>query len=314
MTRYALNPSTPVLSRPDNTVQVGWDPRRALVVQPPPGLAAPVLAELLRALQSAATIAELEALAADHGTDTSVVAALVTHLAEAGVVTVTAPRRARAASIRVHGSGPLSDLLIASLRCSGVRLSQSCRTDAGTGGADLTVLTDYLVADPRVVRDLHDAAVPHLPVRVRDGTGLVGPLVIPGVTSCLRCADLHRSDRDAAWPAVAAQLCRTVGTADRATVLATAALALNEVDQVIRAVRGGAGPQGGADPAATLDADQAATPGTSAGPTPGTPSGATPGWKTAMAPPATLDTTLEFDVTRGAIAARRWSRHPRCMC
>jgi hypothetical protein len=27
--------------------------------------------------------------------------------------------------------------------------------------------------------------VPHLVVRVRDGTGLVGPLVIPGVTSCL---------------------------------------------------------------------------------------------------------------------------------
>ena len=25
----------------------------------------------------------------------------------------------------------------------------------------------------------------HLPVRVRDGTGLVGPLVLPGVTSCL---------------------------------------------------------------------------------------------------------------------------------
>ncbi|MGB0437515.1 MAG: cyclodehydratase [Mycobacterium sp.] len=304
MTRYALNPRTPVLSRPDNTVQVGWDPRRAVVVQPPPGLSTPVLAELLRALQSAATIAELESLAADHGADTSVVAALVTHLAEAGVVTVTAPRRTRSAAIRVHGSGPLSDLLIASLRCSGVRISQSSRSDAGTGGADLAVLTDYLVADPRVVRDLHDAAVPHLPVRVRDGTGLVGPLVIPGVTSCLRCADLHRSDRDAAWPAVAAQLCRTVGTADRATVLATAALALNEVDQVIRAVSGGAGPR--------VDPGPAATPGLSAGETPGP--AATPGWKTAMAPPATLDTTLEFDVTRGAIAARRWSRHPRCMC
>ena len=95
------------------------------------------------------------------------------------------------------------------------------------------MLTDSLVADPRVVRDLHDAGVPHLPVRVRDGAGLVGPLVIPGVTSCLRCADLHRSDRDAAWPAVAAQLRDTVGTADRATVLATAALALNQVDRVI---------------------------------------------------------------------------------
>jgi hypothetical protein len=39
--------------------------------------------------------------------------------------------------------------------------------------------------DPRMVRDLHSRGVPHLPVRVRDGTGLVGPLVIPGVTSCL---------------------------------------------------------------------------------------------------------------------------------
>ena len=55
-----------------------------------------------------------------------------------------------------------------------------------------------------MVRELHAAGVPHLPVRVRDGTGLVGPLVIPGVTSCLGCADLHRSERDAAWPAVAA--------------------------------------------------------------------------------------------------------------
>ena len=52
-------------------------------------------------------------------------------------------------------------------------------------GVDLVVLSDYLVADPRMVRDLHSRGVPHLPVRVRDGTGLVGPLVIPGVTSCL---------------------------------------------------------------------------------------------------------------------------------
>jgi len=50
---------------------------------------------------------------------------------------------------------------------------------------DLVVLSDYLVADPRMVRDLHSQGVPHLPVRVRDGTGLVGPLAIPGVTSCL---------------------------------------------------------------------------------------------------------------------------------
>ena len=144
-------------------------------------------------------------------------------------------------SIRIHGRGPLSDLLAGALRCSGARITHSSRTHAGAPSepTDLVVLSDFLVADPRVVRDLHAAGMPHLPVRVRDGTGLVGPLVIPGVTSCLGCADLHRSDRDAAWPAVAAQLRDTVGSADRATVLATAALALNQVDRVIRAVRGG---------------------------------------------------------------------------
>ena len=114
------------------------------------------------------------------------------------------------------------------------------------------MLSDSLVADPRMLRDLHAARMPHLPVRVRDGAGLVGPLVLPGVTSCLRCADLHRSDRDAGWPAVAAQLRDTVGTADRATVLATAALALNQVDRVIAAVREAASAR--SRPAAAVDA------------------------------------------------------------
>jgi hypothetical protein len=36
-----------------------------------------------------------------------------------------------------------------------------------------------------MLHDLHSQGVAHLAVRVRDGTGLVGPLVVPGVTSCL---------------------------------------------------------------------------------------------------------------------------------
>lgn len=77
MTRYALSPSRPVLSRPDGTIQVGWDPRRAVVVHPPAGMSAAVLAELLRALQSAATIAELQVIATERGADASVVPGLV---------------------------------------------------------------------------------------------------------------------------------------------------------------------------------------------------------------------------------------------
>lgn len=276
MTRYALDSATPVLSRPDGTVQVGWDPRRAIVVTPPPGLAPPVLAELLRALQAAATVPELQHLAAGHGADASVVTDLVTHLVDSGLLTTTAPSPARAASVRVHGEGPLSDLITSTLAGSGIRVTSSSMVHASAAGADLAVLTDYLVADPRVARDLHEAAVPHLAVRVRDGTGLIGPLVIPGVTSCLRCADLHRSDKDPAWAAVATQLSRTVGTADRATVLATAGLALREIAHILRVVRAGSGPPASA--------------------------------------PATVDTTLEFDLNTGSLTARRWSPHPDCSC
>jgi bacteriocin biosynthesis cyclodehydratase domain-containing protein len=278
---YALDPALPVLLRPDGAVQVGWDRRRAVLVRPPGGLAAAQLATLLRSMRSPVTISELQQQAADRGLrDAQGLTNLVTQLITAGVA--TRGRRqsgGRAASIRVHGRGPLSNLLVEALRCSGARIAHSSQPHATMSPAavDLVVLADYLVADPRMVRDLHSQGVPHLAVRVRDGTGLVGPLVIPGVTSCLSCADLHRSDRDAAWPAIAAQLRETVGVADRATLLATAALALSQINRVIAAVRG-----------------------REAVPDPG--------------PPQALNATLEFDLNAGAIVARQWTRHPLCSC
>lgn len=281
MQRYTLNPVMPVLMRPDGVVQVGWDPRRAILVRPPDGLSAAALADLLRAMQSGIGLPDLMSLARNRGAvDDDAVADLLTSLTQSGIVTVDTPQT-RSASIRIHGRGPLSDLLAGALRCSGTRVRRSNLSHAGVrpGSTDLVVLSDYLVTDPQVVRDLHDARVPHLPVRIRDGSGLVGPLVIPGLTSCLHCADLHRSDRDAAWPAVAAQLRHAVGSADRATMLATAALALNEVNRVIDAVHRNAGDT-----------------------------------RLAGEPPPTLDTTLELDVRTGSTISRRWSRHPHCEC
>ena len=91
-----------------------------------------------------------------------------------------------------------------------------------------------------------DAQVPHLVATVRGEIGVVGPLVVPGVTSCLRCADLHRRDADPRWPRLAAQLTATEPPPSGATVtclltVATAAL------QVLAYLDGSAAP-------ATLDA------------------------------------------------------------
>jgi hypothetical protein len=186
---YALDPAMPVLLRPDGAVQVGWDPRRAVLVRPPCGLTAAELGTLLQSMRSPIPISELQRQAAARGSvDADGLANLVAQLVGAGVATRGCRQsRGRAASIRVHGRGPLSDLLVASLRCSGARIAHSRQSHAAvtSGAVDLVVLSDYLVADPRMVRELHNRGVAHLPVRVRDGTGLVGPLVIPGVTSCL---------------------------------------------------------------------------------------------------------------------------------
>lgn len=54
--------------------------------------------------------------------------------------------------------------------------------------------------------DLMAARIPHLVAQVQETSATVGPLVVPGRTSCLRCQDLTRADRDPGWPSVAAQL------------------------------------------------------------------------------------------------------------
>lgn len=285
MTRYVLAAGRPILLRPDDAVQLGWDPRRAVLVRPPAGMTQAQLAEVLGTLQAGATRAQLAtAASAFDGIESSAVDAsideLIQALTDAGVVTVAPAQPTRSASIRVHGRGPLSELLASGLRCSGARVRHS--TDPHTRNVarttDLVVLADFQVTDPRLLRELHHGGVAHLAVRVRDGAGVVGPLVIPGRTSCLQCADLHRTDRDTAWPAVAAQLRGAVGSASRATILATAALAMHQVDLVIRAV------------------------------------GHTDGGRPAPEAPSTLDTTLEVGADGYSIVARRWSRHPDCPC
>ena len=71
---------------------------------------------------------------------------------------------------------------------------------------DLVVLASLEPVDTTLRTALVGGRVPHLVAGVRETTAVVGPLVLPGRSSCLRCADLHRSDRDPAWPVIAAQL------------------------------------------------------------------------------------------------------------
>jgi bacteriocin biosynthesis cyclodehydratase domain-containing protein len=98
---------------------------------------------------------------------------------------------------------------------------------------ELVLLTDAVVPAPEVVAELMADGVPHMPVRVRDGTGIVGPLVVPGRSSCLRCADLHRTDLDPCWPLVASQLTGRPQRPDLGAVQACASLAVAQAMRLL---------------------------------------------------------------------------------
>jgi hypothetical protein len=109
------------------------------------------------------------------------------------------------------------------------RCSPTVRTSPLPAGrrADLVILTDPLPVEPAVRAGLHLDGVAHLPAGVDGSHAVVGPLVLPGVTSCLRCADLHRCERDPAWPVLAVQLAarpRRRATSDVTLCIATAGL------------------------------------------------------------------------------------------
>jgi hypothetical protein len=93
---------------------------------------------------------------------------------------------------------------------------------------DLVILVDHAVADSPAADHLLTADIPHLSVVVREIDVLVGPFVIPGHTSCLRCLDLHRTDADPTWPRLLVQYLgtRELPAPPQESVLATLAASL----------------------------------------------------------------------------------------
>ncbi|MFE6525371.1 TOMM precursor leader peptide-binding protein [Streptomyces sp. NPDC057794] len=83
-------------------------------------------------------------------------------------------------------------------------------SDEGEPGFSLVVLAprdDVAVhaPDPSLVEPLMASGTAHLYAGVVEGTGVVGPLVLPGETGCARCLHENRTDRDPAWPRLTAQ-------------------------------------------------------------------------------------------------------------
>jgi bacteriocin biosynthesis cyclodehydratase domain-containing protein len=121
--------------------------------------------------------------------------------------------RRRCSEVSVRGEGLVADSVALALTSSGVGNvvhagsphSSSRRHRRAALERVCQVLCDAPHPDGAFDPEAMALDLPHITVTAYGAQAVIGPLVIPGRTSCLQCRDLHRSDADSAWPRLTAQ-------------------------------------------------------------------------------------------------------------
>lgn len=230
-----LRPHLTVLTRRDGRLQLGWRPDMRYVLTPPSGVPAGVMATVLRLADGRRSVPELYWAAAELGVDAADLTTVLAELERCGLVGRARPRRHRDRTAMVVGRGPLSDAIASGLSPTGRVARRLVTLPGDRTHVDVVVVADFAICPPEIVRALMDDGIVHLPVRLRDGIGVVGPLVLPGHSSCLECVELTRCDYDREWPHLAAQLLGTAGSASAPTVAATVAFAVAQITEFLDA-------------------------------------------------------------------------------
>ncbi|HKD86894.1 MAG TPA: hypothetical protein VKB62_00070 [Streptosporangiaceae bacterium] len=228
-----LRPGLLPLWRDKDTVQIGIDPRRAVAISGMSGAA-----ELIRLLDGSRDRDQLIAEASRCGVPTAVSERVIGVLAAAGAIvdfpseilrsiqpelrrqlmpvlttaSVAAQdgdggasilARRSSCTVQVRGYGPIAALVGDLLTRSGLAAAGPA-SGPRASPADLLVLVGRPSLDEST--ELLRSHQPYLAVYAGEAIGVVGPLVRPGVTACLRCIDLAKAERDPAWPLILAQL------------------------------------------------------------------------------------------------------------
>jgi bacteriocin biosynthesis cyclodehydratase domain-containing protein len=217
--RPILRPGTHVLRRGRGQVQVGLDPRSALVLP-----ATPAVLDSLRALarpadrDASVDPGTLELLAA-HGQllderdlmpflseqqPSPPVTASLARSAGPATPRVRSARRRSRTSTRTFGHPAGSGLraqFLSLTAAAGIREAAARRTVP----ADCGILLGVGEPDRALVDPWTRGGTPYLLVRLTEGRAVIGPFVLPGTTACLRCVDAHCTDADPAWPLLVQQ-------------------------------------------------------------------------------------------------------------
>ena len=219
---HLLDPRIPRVWRTPDSIQFGVE-SPVLVLD---GVSA-AEERMLAALASGVSVEGLRVVAAKARAEPHEVERLLERVRS---VLVSPRRSAPAPAMRVliDGGGETAAALGRMLSAAGAEVDAGPPWPPGVEGPPegsvdaVVIVASYAVEPQRHARWLR-RDVPHLPIVYADGGVTVGPLVRPGRGPCLRCVDLHRTDADPAWPAMATQLHTRERVGETAVAAAAAA-------------------------------------------------------------------------------------------
>lgn len=201
-----LDPALPVLWRSPDAVQFGVS--AVAVLSPVEAWQLRLISELTAGLPESAVMVWAEIL----GVSPSRVRTFIADLSPA-LLRVDPDLPARVPRVRLHSDRPAHDAhMLATLRgvCGDAGIEVvGLAPGTGRDPALVIVLAHHTVA-PRTSAALLADEVAQLPVVVTANGVRIGPVIVPGQTACLHCAELHRIDHDPGWPTVATQLLELV--------------------------------------------------------------------------------------------------------
>ena len=213
--RYRLIHRLPITWREENVLQLGLDDGIVLHGVPV------ALTHAVQALNEPRTLTELERLAP--ALSPPWLRWLLEQLEAGGLLTTQPVTRP---GVALLGAGRLADAIAGGLeksataevlRMAHTRPRQRRRLPAALPHwseiidglpSFVVVATDTQEPDRALTDTLTRTGRTHLIVRLEADRAVVGPLVMPGRTPCVRCHDLLRCRYDRAWPRLVAQLSR----------------------------------------------------------------------------------------------------------
>jgi hypothetical protein len=102
--------------------------------------------------------------------------------------------------LEIQNNQDVSNLLLKIFKDLGFAKAVTRKSDPITSSAQLLIIFGFI---PKTLK------IPHLLLNIVGETIAIGPLVVPGETSCLNCLYLHRKDLNPAWPKLAMRFDQT---------------------------------------------------------------------------------------------------------